>query len=292
MADDPIPPCPGPDPAPARPHITVAPGATDCHAHILGPLRRHGFVADRSYTPPEALLSDYRRLLAVLGVTRAVLVQPSVYGTDNRAMLAAMAEAGADFRGVAVVDADVAEGELAVLHAAGVRGVRVNILFRGGVGLDALDGLADRIKDLGWHIQLLIDVSDCADFWRVADRLPVDLVFDHMGHLPAAKGVGDPGFQALLALIREGRAWAKLSGPTRLSAGDGPPWRDVVPFARALVAANPDRLVWGTDWPHVATWGAMPNDGDLLDVLADWVPDAVLRQRILVDNPARLYGFG
>jgi predicted TIM-barrel fold metal-dependent hydrolase len=291
MASGHAPICQGPDPEPRRPRISVPPGACDTHAHVFGPLDRYPLIDDRTYTPPEAPLSAYRRLLNILGVERAVLVQPSVYGTDNSAMLDALTAAGDAFRGIAVVDYGVSDKQLRALHRVGVRGIRVNLLYKGGISLTMLGRLADKIKGLGWHIQLLIDVSDCPEFWRIADKLPVDVVIDHMGHMAASKGVDDPGFRSLLSLVAEGKAWVKLSGPYRMTARGHTPYADVAGLARALIETAPDRMVWASDWPHPFVQIAMPNDGELLDMLAMWAPDPATRAKILVDNPAKLYGF-
>lgn len=291
MPSGPIPICQGPDPSPRIPRISVPAGACDTHAHVFGPADKYALNEDRTYTPPDATLATYQRLLRILGVERAVLVQPSVYGTDNSAMLDALAEAGKNYRGIAVVDIGVSEKQLKALHKAGVRGIRVNLLYKGGVSLAILNRLANKIKDLGWHVQLLVDVSDCPEFWRIADSLPVDLVIDHMGHMPAQKGVDDPGFQGLLSLVREGRAWVKLAAPYRTTARGDIPYSDVAGLANALIEAGPDRVIWASDWPHPHVQIAMPNDGDLVDMLAEWAPDEDLRQQILVDNPAKLYGF-
>ncbi len=291
MPSGPIPVCQGPDPSPRIPRVPVPAGACDTHAHVFGPADKYALIDDRTYTPPEAPLATYQRLLRILGIERAVLVQPSVYGTDNSAMLDALAEAGKNYRGIAVVDIGVSQKQLKALHKAGVRGIRVNLLYKGGVSLAILDRLANKIKDFGWHVQLLVDVSDCPEFWRIAESLPVDLVIDHMGHMAAQKGVDDPGFQGLLSLVREGRAWVKLSAPYRTTSRGAIPYADTAGLAHALIEAGPDRMIWATDWPHPHVQIAMPNDGDLIDMLAEWAPDEELRQRILVDNPAKLYGF-
>jgi predicted TIM-barrel fold metal-dependent hydrolase len=288
--------CAPPDPAPRPPKAGFPQLACDCHAHICGPQAAYGYIPERIYTPPDALLPAYRHLLAALGCDRAVLVQPSFHGTDNRAMLAAMAQAGDKFRGVAVLADDASERDIAALHAAGVRGARLNIVDvrtgKGELPLALIARLADRIKSFGWHIEFLMHVDEFPELDRMLARLPVDCVFGHLGYVRADKGVQAPGFQALLRMLRAGRAWVKLSGPYRISTGSLP-HADTHPFAQALVEAAPDRLVWGSDWPHVKTaWTIpMPNDGDLADLLALWVPDAAIRRRVLVDNPARLYGF-
>jgi predicted TIM-barrel fold metal-dependent hydrolase len=288
--------CAPPDPAPRPPKSKFPPFACDCHAHICGPQATYGYIPERIYTPPDALLPAYRHLLATLGCERAVLVQPSFHGTDNRAMLAAMKEAGASFRGVAVLADDASESEIAAMHAAGVRGARLNIVDvktgKGELPLALIERLADRIKAFGWHIEFLMHVDEFPELDRMLARLAVDCVFGHLGYVRTDKRIATPGFQALLRLLRAGRAWVKLTGPYRISTGPLP-HADTNAFAHALVEVAPDRLVWGSDWPHVKTeWSIpMPNDGELADLLEAWVPDAGIRKRVLVDNPAKLYGF-
>lgn len=283
-------PCLGADPNPKPPKFTIPAGACDCHAHVIGPPEIYAYVPERSYTPHVALLDAYQTLHRVLGIERAIIVQPSVHGTDNQVTLDAIAGYGPNARGVAVVDEMVDDGDLAKLHDGGVRGIRLNVLFGSGVGLQALEPLAQRIADMGWHIQLLLDARDMVELAPRLRRLPLPVVVDHMGHMNAAHGIDHPGFQTLLDLVREGVCWIKLSGNYRISA-TGPPYGDAVPFARALIEAGPERTVWGTDWPHPALVDFMPNDGDLLDALDDYAPESNLKRAILVDNPARLYGF-
>lgn len=285
---------PRPDPAPRPPMDAMPKGACDCHAHLFGPATRYPYLPERGYTPPDASAEDYRQLLTTLGFERAVLVQPSVYGTDNRRLLDALQEArdaGSARRGVAVVDPEVTDEALQRMHALGVRGVRVNLLFPGGVNFEAVRSLSERIARLGWHLQCLVDVSTIDDLQATLEPLPVPVVVDHMGHVPTVKGTGDRGFESLLTLVAKGKAWVKLSGPDRITAKGSAPYTDVDPFLLALVEANADRCVFGTDWPHVKLPGAMPNDGDLVNQLMRQVPDAVLREKILVHNPARLYDF-
>ena len=291
MSNEAIPACAGPDEDPRASRITPPKGACDCHAHVFGPIERYPYVSDRSYTPPEASYEVYRRMLGVLGLDRAVIVQPSVHGTDNRVTMDAVDRAEGDFRAVVVVDDAVTDAELEDMSARGARGVRLNLLYRSGSEVSDVRRLAERIAPLGWHMQMLIDVSTFGDLRDRLGDLPVDVVFDHMGHLPASKGIEDHGFQDMLAMIREGRAWAKLSGSYRFTGEKTAPYSDVVPFARAILAAGSDRCVWATDWPHPTVAIPMPNDGALLDMLADWVPDEATRNRILVANPAKLYGF-
>ena len=264
--------------------------ACDCHAHVLGPPEIYPYVAQRSYTPPTATLDAYKSLHRVLNIERAVIVQPSVHGTDNQITLDTIAGYGPNARGVAVVDATVDDSELVRLNDCGVRGLRLNVLFGGGIGMHALEPLAEKIAGMGWHIQLLLNARDLVELAPRLRRLPVPVVVDHMGHMNVASGIDHPGFQTLIDLVRDGICWVKLSGNYRISA-DGPPYKDAIPFARALIEAGPERMVWGTDWPHPALNDFMPNDGDLLDALDDFAPEPDLKLAILVDNPAKLYDF-
>ncbi len=291
MSDPTISACAAPDPAPRPSRFTPPPDSCDCHAHVFGPVDQYPYVTDRSYTPPEASLEAYRSMLSVLGLQRAVIVQPSVHGTDNRVTMDAVAKAEGEFRAVVVVDDAVSDSELEAMNANGARGLRINLLYRSGSEVADVRRLAERIAPLGWHLQLLTDISTFGDLRKKIGELPVEVVFDHMGHLPTSKGTSDPGFRDMLAMIREGRAWAKLSGAYRLTGQTHTPYADVLPFARAIIEAGPQRCVWGSDWPHPAVRIPMPNDGALLDMLADWVPDEATRKQILVANPAKLYGF-
>lgn len=283
--------CAPADPNPRPPRFAVPYGAVDCHAHVFGPASRYPYSKDRSYTPPDSSLSQYRQLLNTLGLTRGVLVQPSVYGVDNSCLVDNLLAAGPDFCGVAVVDPQCDDGELHRLAAAGVRGLRFNAVFGGGAALEGVRALAARVKALGWHVELLVDVSNFQGLSELVRNIAVPVVLDHMGHAPVSKGVADNGFQELLGLIRDQACWVKLSGAYRLLGEPGAGYEDVGAFARALVSAAPTRCVWATDWPHPQIPVPMPNDGDLMDLLLDWVPDDGLRRQVLVDNPARLYGF-
>jgi predicted TIM-barrel fold metal-dependent hydrolase len=288
--------CAGPDPNPRQPRLKLPPRACDTHAHIMGPKARHAYSPARIYTPPDCLLPDYLKMLATLGVERAVLVQPSVYGTDNTVMLEAIKAAGDRLRGVAVVAEEISDAELKRLEAAGVRGVRVNIVDvkdrkAGTLPMDALKALARRVAPLGWHMEFLMHADEFPDLDRAFAGFPVDIVLGHLGYMKTDKGLANAGFQALLRLMKAGRAWVKLTGPSRITTSGGLPYADVAPYARALIEANPERVLWGTDWPHVIIKTPMPNDGDLADLLSDWIPDASAREQVLVRNPARLYGF-
>lgn len=282
--------CQGPDPNPGKPRLAAPAGTCDTHFHVFGPLDAFPYQPDRSYTPPAASVEAYQRVQAALGIDRCVIVQPSVYGTDNGCTLEAMRRLGPGCRAVAVVDETFTDRQLENLAAAGVRGIRFNLLFRGGTRLDSLERLAGRIAPLGWHVQLLLDGRDLPALAATLRALAVDIVVDHMGHAPAALGVGHPGNQALLDLVRGGRCWVKLSGAYRTS-GERVPYDDVAPLARALIAAGPERMVWGSDWPHPAIPCPMPNDAELLDLVGRWTDDPDQQRKILADNPARLYGF-
>ncbi len=287
--------CAGPDFKPRAPNLNMPANACDSHAHVMGPAARYDYSPARVYTPPDCLLDQYRHMLDTLGVTRAVLVQPSVYGTDNAAMLDAMKADPQRLRGVAVVDPAIGDAELKSMHALGVRGVRVNIVDvkdrkAGSLPMDMLRPLAARIASMGWHMEFLMHADEFPDLDRTFADFPVPIVLGHLGYMKTSLGLKAPGFQALLRLMQAGKAWVKLTGPYRIS-GAPLPHADTVPFAHALLKANAERVIWGSDWPRVMHKGATPNDGELTDLLLDWVPDAAQRERVLVSNPARLYGF-
>lgn len=282
--------CPGPDPHPHGPtRFPVPAGAVDTHAHVIGLPPAYPFAATRSYTPPEATAARYLAMLDATGMTYGVLVQVSVHGTDNRLMLETLAAHRARLRGIAVIPLGLPDHELAALKDGGIVGLRLNILYGGGIGFEQLDAYAALAREMGWHLQFLADARDLMTLAPRLATLPVPFVVDHWGHFPVSRGLDDPGFQTLLGLVRDG-GWVKLSGAYRNTVA-GPPYADTIPFARLLAEAAPDRCVWGSDWPHVSHWAPMMNVGDLLDLLADWVPDAAARDRILVDNAHRLYGF-
>jgi predicted TIM-barrel fold metal-dependent hydrolase len=287
--------CQAPDPLLKKPALQVGRSATDCHAHICGPEAIYPFSPQRIYTPPDALLPQYQILLRTLGIDRAVLVQPSIYGDDNRALLNALATDPSHLRGVAVVNANISDHYLEELHLAGVRGVRCNIVdladAKGILPIDDLRYLADKIAPFGWHMEFLMHANEFPDLNQMLKEFPVPIVLGHLGYIKTHHGILDRGFQNLLTLMREGRAWVKLTGPYRISSFDQPPYPDTKEFAQALIKANPNQLVWGSDWPHVMVKGLMPNDADLLDLLLDWAPDSLLRDKILCENPARLYQF-
>ncbi|AJP56885.1 GntR family transcriptional regulator [Pandoraea vervacti] len=281
--------CLGPLPEIDAPTFEVPFGAVDTHAHVVAASDAYPMVTERSYTPPPAPEDKYLAMLDATGMTYGVLVQISVYGTDNRYMLETLRRHPERLRGIAVVSPEVSDAELEAMHAAGVRGLRINVLFGGGIGFAAMETLAHRIKDLGWHMQFLMDVNALPELMPRMTSLPVPGIVDHMGHTPVAQGLHSPGFSALRSLVRDHGYWVKLSGAYRISERF-PAFDDVTPFAQALIEDAPDRMVWGSDWPHVSLT-RMPNTGALRNLLPQWAPDAETRRRILVDNPARLYGF-
>jgi len=288
-------PCPPPDTNPHPPNFDVPRGAVDTHAHIFGPAAKYPYQENRSYTPPDLPLSQLRAMHRTLGIDRLVLVHASVHGADNSIILDALATDPKSLRAVAAMTEETTDRELAGMRDAGVRGVRVNLVDRGGMpfrSLAALAHAAERIRNLGLHLELLVHVESFAELRELTKTICVPMSVGHIGYTKAAAGGLDhPGFGEFLAMLRDGFFWVKLTGPYRISARAKFPYDDVTAMAKAVIAAAPDRVVWGSDWPHVMVATEMPNDGDLLDALAAWAPDPVQRNRILVDNPARLYGF-
>lgn len=281
----------GPDPSPRKPRLSVPPGACDCHCHVFGPTAQFPYSVDRQYTPPDAPLEDYIALLDTLGVERTVIVQPSIYGTDNSCTEDGIRRLAGRARGIAVVDRSVDDAELERLHAAGFRGVRFNLIHTGGsASLELLELLAAKVAPLGWHVQIYLRGRLLPEIEYRLKSLPTQVVIDHLGHMEAGQGTDQPGFRTLLQLVEHGRTWVKLC-PYRFDWG-GSPWDNAAPFAQALAKAAPERLVWGTDWPHPdIPGGIMPNDGDLVDALGSWFSDDELIARVLVDNPTVLYVF-
>ena len=287
-ADPPI--CAAPIRDMRKPKLALPAKAADSHAHVFGPRDRYPYAATRLYTPPPVYLEDYLAMLRTAGCARGVLVQTGLYGNDNSFIVDAIKDNPGRLRGIALTGEDVTDKELRHLAESGIRGFRVNRTAKTGLELGVARRLAERVNELGWHVQFLLDVEDHPDLDTMLGGFATEVVIDHMGRPDPRRGVGAPGFQALIRLLRSGRGWAKLSAPYRTSRQQ-PPYDDMTPFAHALVAAVPDRLVWGSDWPHVLLDTTMPNDGDLVDQIAVWAPDADIRRRILVDNAERLYGF-
>jgi 2-pyrone-4,6-dicarboxylate lactonase len=290
-AKNPLKTCPPPDPNPVKPTLALPPGACDAHCHVFGPAAKFPYAADRSYTPPDAPVENLRKLHARLGVSRAVIVHASCHGTEMDVTLDAIAASNGAYRGVACVEDSVTDEELERLHHGGIRGIRFNFVKHlGGVpDLAVFYRLLARIKPMGWHIVLHFDADDILAQRELLGRIDVPFIIDHMGRVKAAEGLEQRPFQSLLDLFRTNPlAWIKVCGAERVSSG-ARPFRDAVPFARALIAVDPARILWGTDWPHPNITRDMPNDGELVDLFGEICPDTAVRARILVDNPTRMY---
>jgi len=274
----------------AAPRYVPPVNACDAHCHIWGPVARFPFVENRPFTPPDRGKEDLAALYARLGITRSVIVQAIVHGTDNRAMLDAIASSGGHYRGIALIDDSFDEKALQALHAGGVRGVRFGFVrhLKARPDMDFFRRTVARIAPLGWHAQIHLDAADLLELREELHALRIPFVIDHMARVKARDGVDQPAFRQLMTLMRNPLAWVKICGMERVSS-TGAPFRDALPFARALAEAAPERILWGTDWPHPNIAGDMPNDGDLLDLLAEALPEEAARRRVLVDNPTRLY---
>ena len=294
----------------AAPDFTVPPNACDCHVHVFGPVAQFPYWSGRSYLPGDASVEQLLALQQALHLQRVVIVHPSPYGTDNRCTLDAVqrinAGTASTARAVVVIDpAMISDAELKAMHAGGVRGVRVNLESASQhdpkVAQRWLEDAAARIAHLGWHVQTYTNLPVIVELAEAIARLPAPLVIDHFGRVPAAKGIAQPGFDVLIDLAGRGNTWVKLSAPHRISSA--PDCSDAAPLARALIDANPERMLWGTDWPHPGGHpgaGRSPDliepfnpvdDGNALNRFARWVGDAARLQTIMVDNPARLYDF-
>jgi len=272
-----------------RPHFRLPPGACDAHCHVFGPAARFAYAQDRRYTPADAPKEMLAALHAHLGVGRAVIVQASCHGTDNAAMLDAIAAAPERTRGVAIVDDTFDERRLGALHAGGVRGVRFNFVrhLGGAPDMSTFRGVMARVASLGWHVILHVDATDIVPLTPMLRALPVPFVIDHMGRVDARLGPGQPAVEALVELSKIEGCWIKLSGAERISE---PPFTAAVPIARRVLAASPDRVLWGTDFPHPNLRIAV-DEADLVDLVPAFAETEAAQRRLLVDNPARLYGF-
>lgn len=284
---------PGPHPSP-HPPTTFKPPPLSCdaHCHVFGPAHRFPFAPTRTYTPPDSGIDDYEVLRRRLGLERAVFVQASCHGTDNSALVDALRRGEGRYAGVAMIDDATSDAAIAEMHEVGVRAIRFNFVAHlgGAPDMDSFWRLVDRVQPFGWHVVLHFDSKDLPHYRDVLARMPCPYIIDHMARVSTTAGVEQTPFQALLELLGDQRAWVKVSGAERLTETGTPPYDDVVPFARALIDAAPERILWGTDWPHPNV-RHMPDDGDLVDVLAQYAPDAATRERILVTNPTRLYDF-
>jgi len=281
-----VPDCDPPPNDPTRATHRLPPGTCDTHFHVFGPQGRYPMDPRRNYTPHESTLEDYRRVMSAVGIERGVIVQPSVYGTDNRATLDALREGGPAFRAIAVMRADVGDDELEQMHRLGVRGVRLNLLNPQMIGLEDTLSILRRTRGHGWHLQVHVDLARQPDALGVLGDAPeFPVVIDHMGKLPPATRR-----HQLMARLAAGACWVKLSAPYRVSRQPSP-HADLTPLVRALADANPQRVLWGSDWPHTELHQGTPSAGPLADLLHAWFPDEALRRQICVANPARLYGF-
>jgi 2-pyrone-4,6-dicarboxylate lactonase len=287
------------DPNPRAPRVPLPPGACDTHFHVFGPPNLFPFSPTRRYEPPAAPIEYYHAMQRATGLERGVVVQPSAHGLDPAAMLDAIRRSGGRLKGVANISPDMSDGELDRLKAAGVVGARFSLMSDRPGDRVAIEAAVPRLLRLGWSLDLHIEAEHLvanADFIR---SLPITTVIDHMGRPEPSHGLEQPAFRLVLELARDPRFWIKISALDKVTdeplanVADGIPFKDTIPFARAVIAAAPERVLWGSDWPHGNTFepGTVPNDGALLDLLAAIAPEADLRRRILVDNPARLYGF-
>jgi predicted TIM-barrel fold metal-dependent hydrolase len=287
--------CIAPDRNPRRPRLKLPKGSVDTHVHVFEP--GYALSPARGYNPPHSTLNDLKHLHTTLGIDRVVFTQPSVYGIDNSAILNASVALNNErpdrARSVVALDMTFSETDLASLDRLGVRGIRLNTDNQGGmpIAFSDIPELCARIKPFKWHLEFLFPGKDILELMPVFESLTVPMSIAHFAYQPASAGVKAPGFQALLDLARRGNTWIKISGANRVSRGDLPPYDDVKPMALALVEAAPDRIMWGTDWPHPNKYKVNPNDGDLVDALGDWITDSTLLKKIMVDNPARFYRF-
>ncbi|MFG2958525.1 amidohydrolase family protein [Streptomyces sp. NPDC048291] len=288
----PSPGCPPPHPSPRVPKLRLPPGSCDAHCHVFGPVARFPYAPDRTFTPLDAPKEQLGSLHAHLGLTRTVVVQSSCYGHDHRVLLDALAAGGGRVRGVALIGETTSRAEAEELHRAGVRAFRLNFLphLRSRPTNAEIDAVLDRVDGLGWAAQLHVRGDDLPDLTDVVRALPGRVVIDHMGRVDLAAGRDSPATRTLRALLDTGDVWVKVSGVDRLSL-EGPPYTDAVDLAASLVAYAPERVVWGTDYPHVNITGDPPDDGLLVDLLERIAPEPAVLKSLLVTNPAELFDF-
>jgi 2-pyrone-4,6-dicarboxylate lactonase len=279
-------------PNPSKPRFKLPPGAVDAHCHVFGPEAKFPFAPERKYTPCDASKEQLFALRDHLGFDKNVIVQSTCHGNDNRAMLDALVNSSGRARGVASVGRDVTDAELKAMHAAGVRGTRFNFVKRlvDVTPREVLIEIANRIAPLGWHVVVYFEAQDLPEFWDFFTTLPTTVVVDHMGRPDVSKPVDGPEFELFIKLLREHpNIWSKVSCPERLSKVGPDGYDDVVPFARRIVETFPDRVLWGTDWPHPNMTTHMPDDGKLVDYVPKIATTLELQRKLLVDNPMRLY---
>jgi predicted TIM-barrel fold metal-dependent hydrolase len=281
-----------PDPNTRKPRFKPPPLACDAHCHIFGPAAKFPYDPKASYHPPDSPFEGLQELHKVLGLERAVIVHASCHGADMRATLDGIARSKGAYRGTAIIDETYTDKDFQRMHDGGIRGMRFNFVqhLGGRPDMAFFHRTVQRLPELGWHLILHLDASDLVELNDVFRKIPVPMVIDHMGRVKASEGLEQQPFKVLLEWMRNDKFWVKVCGPERVSS-KGPPFDDAVPFARALIAAAPDRILWGTDWPHPNVGKHMPNDGDLMDLFAQMATTPELQKKILVDNPARLYGF-
>jgi 2-pyrone-4,6-dicarboxylate lactonase len=281
-----------PDPNTRKPRFTPPPLACDAHCHIFGPGSKFPYAKDAAYEPPDSPFEELQKLHSILGIQRAVIVHASCHGSDMRATLDGIARSKGAYRGTAIIDEQYTEKDFQRMHDGGIRAVRFNFVkhLGGRPDMAFFNKTVERVKAMGWHLILHLDATDLVEFQDLFRRIPVPMVIDHMGRVKAAEGLEQEPFRILLSSLRNENTWVKVCGAERVSSM-GPPFTDAVPFAQALIAAAPERILWGTDWPHPNVGAHMPNDGDLVDLFARMAPDPAIQRRILVENPARLYGF-
>ncbi|MBT5574955.1 amidohydrolase family protein [Alphaproteobacteria bacterium] len=288
--------CIAPDRNPKKPSITLPKGSIDTHVHIFE--NHFPLFEGRGYNPPDSTLEDLIHLHDTLGIDRVVFTQPSVYGVDNAAILKGMNELNKKVpnkaRGVCAIKMDATENFLQELHDQGIRGVRLNLDNKGGMPLELseISRLEDKIKGFGWHLEYLFPGKDMVELEPVLANASVPVSIGHFAYQPAIAGIEADGFKTLLRLVKDGNTWVKISGANRVSETDLPPYDDVLPMARALVEANPDNVMWGTDWPHPNKYEVNPNDGDLVNWFGEWITDEAMRHRIMVTNSELFFDFG
>lgn len=285
--------CPPPDPDTHVPRFKAPPRSCDAHCHVFGPKDIFPYHPTSTYEPPDAGKERLKELHATLGIERAVIVQASCHGPDNRAMLDAIASSNGAYRGVCIARKTFTDDDFQRLHEGGVRGVRFNFVkhLGGSPDIEAMTSILQRVKPLGWHLIIHVNAEDLTTFGDFFAEIDLDIIVDHMGRVPCDQGVGHFAFQRLIRFMRRPNWWCKICGSERISRA-GPPFEDAIPFAQELIAVAPDRILWGTDFPHPNITRWMPNDGDLLDLLPRFTAnDTALTKKILVENPARLYGF-
>ncbi|MCW5603419.1 MAG: amidohydrolase family protein [Burkholderiales bacterium] len=287
-------PCIPPVASPKKPDIPLPPGACDTHFHLFGPPEKFPYAPERSYTPPPAPLESVLKTHDRLGFQRGVIVQGNAHGTDPSALMDALAREPKRLRATAIVKESITDAELRRMKDAGVRALRFHHMPTGkgfsSLGLETFARMAPRMKALDLHVQFMIDADALEDAVPYLKDWKLPAVIDHMGNIDASRGADQPGVRLMCRLLAEGRIWVKVSGAYRISA-QYPDYPDARPVHEALVKANPDQVVWGSDWPHPRLDKDMPDDGHLVDLFNAWTPDAALRRKIFVENPARLYGF-